>query len=62
MSANNFILITKKDDKFVAKMLDADTGGEIDFICAEDKLEDTIKKANDYMEHEEVEYGLSISI
>ena len=61
MSADNYILIQKKDGKWIAE----DTFSEGGLICKvseEDTLEEVIKKANRYMGEELVEYGLTISI
>lgn len=58
MSANNFLKIEKD---YTIKECDADT-----FYCSKiakgKSLRDAIKIANKYMEENEVEYGLRISL
>jgi hypothetical protein len=67
MSANNLLKIKKINNTrkpvFELEELDADTGKRIgrDSLGVFDDLEKAIKCANDYMETEEVEYGLYIS-
>jgi len=61
MSANNYLLITKKDSIYAIKNVDADGCGEFSIGTAS-TLEEAIKKANIYMQTEEVEYGLEINI
>ena len=62
MSANNYLLITKKDSIFAIKNVDADGCGEFSIGTAT-TLEEAIKKANAWMAcGNEVEYGLEIRI
>lgn len=66
MSANNYLNITKKDNRFYVQEKDMDTGSV--FKVSEfnkdgyTSLEEAIKVANDYMKYEEVEGGLDIDI
>lgn len=62
MSANNYISIRKKEDKFTAKELDADGGGVITNFGVFDTLEESIKVVNNYQMENEVEYGLDIRL
>lgn len=61
MSANNELLISFSEEKkkWIVRNVDVEGGGG--FLVAEARtLEGAIKKANEYMEEEEVEYGLRI--
>lgn len=62
MSANNFILIKKnhKGTAYSVQECDADTGSEIEFIGTFVQLDTAIEAANEFMEKQEVEYGLQI--
>ena len=62
MSANNQLVIYKKGKKFVVGHLDLDCGWHKKKMIIKDTLEEAIKAANEYMEINEVEYGLSIKI
>ena len=62
MSANNQLVIYKKGDKFVVGHLDLDCGWNEKEMIVKETLEEAIKYANDFMEENEVEYGLSIKI
>ena len=62
MSANNQLVIYKKEKKFVVGHLDLDCGWYQKEMFIEDTLEEAIKKANKYQEENEVEYGLQIKI
>ena len=62
MSANNQLIIYKKKNKFIVGHLDLDCGWHDREIFIEDTLENAIKKANKFMEKNEVEYGLNIKI
>jgi hypothetical protein len=62
MSANNQLVIYKKDDKFVVGHLDVDCGWHNKEMITADTLEEAIKEANKFMGEEEVEYGLKINI
>lgn len=67
MSANNLLRIRKldyDDPVFELEELDADTGKRIgkNPIGMFLNLEKAIKAANEYMETEEVEYGLDIRL
>lgn len=62
MSANNKIVIYKKEEKFVVGHLDLDCGWHEKEMFMTDTLEEAIKKANKFMKENEVEYGLDIRI
>ena len=62
MSANNQLVIYKKDKKFVVGHLDLDCGWHQKEMIIENTLEKAIKKANEWMSENEVEYGLDIRI
>ena len=61
MSANNALKIKKIGLVWEIRNIDVDSGEG--FLVDEGiDLEDAIRKANDYMREEEVEYGLDIKI
>lgn len=62
MSANNQLVIYKKGQQFVVGHLDVDCGWHKKEMIIKNTLEKAIKAANEFMEIEEVEYGLSIKI
>lgn len=63
MSANNFILIRKKKDgNFLVQHCDADTGHEIESLGVFKNLEQASKTANNFIDENEVEYGIKINI
>jgi hypothetical protein len=62
MSANNQIIIYKKKDKFIVGNLDLDCGWNEKEMIVKDSLEEAIKSANEWMQENECEYGLSIKI
>ena len=62
MSANNQLVIYKKGKKFIVGHSDLDCGWHQKEMFVEDTLEEAIKKSNEYMEENEVEYGLDIRI
>lgn len=62
MSANNQLVIYRKGKKFIVGHLDVDCGWHEKEMIIADTLEEAIKKANEYIEIEEVEYGLSVRI
>ena len=61
MSANNQIIISRKDNTFTIKECDADTGHVNQDLGVTSSLGDAIRKANRYMKKNEVEYGISFS-
>ena len=62
MSANNCLVIYRKKNKFIVGHLDMDCGWHEKEMFVENTLEKAIKKANEFMRVQEVEYGLSIKI
>lgn len=62
MSANNQLVIYKKDDKYIVGHLDMDCGWHEMEMFVRDTLEEAIKAANGFMEEEEVEYGMRIDV
>lgn len=62
MSANNKIIIKKKNNKWVIIHWDLDCGKMNDKFPKFDSLEEAVKEANKFMEIQEVEYGLSIKL
>ena len=62
MSANNQLVIYKKGKKFVVGHLDLDCGWNEKEMIIKDTLEEAIKAANEFMEDNEVEYGLNIKL
>jgi hypothetical protein len=61
MSANNQLLITKREEKYVVTDIDVDTGSEYE-VAVKDTLEEAIRSANRVMEDVVVEYGLRVDI
>ena len=61
MSANNYIKIYKEDMEYCVEERNMDTGKVIEDLGGWADLESAIRCANDFMEREEVEYGLDIS-
>ena len=64
MSANNELLIYKKDEKWeiVDKCVEFDIETHSGFIVDKtNNLEDAIDIANEYMKENEVEYGITFS-
>lgn len=60
MSANNQLTIHKKDNKYILKNVDMDTGkGFVEGKFS--TLKEARDKAKEIMRSEEVEYGLKIS-
>lgn len=55
MSANNYLLLDTK--KHILKVCDADTE-KCETLCTEKSTEEVLTKAEEYMEENEVEYGL----
>lgn len=62
MSANNKIKIYRRELEWCVYEVDAETGGIITTLGDWDDLESAIQCANDYMEENEVEYGLQIKL
>ena len=62
MSANNKLIIYKKDKKYIVGHLDVDCGWHDKEMFVEDNLEKAVKKAEKFMSEEIVEYGLDINI
>ena len=62
MSANNELVIYKKGEKFIVGHMDLDCGWNQKEMIVSDTLEEAIKKANEFMLENEVEYGLKIMI
>ena len=62
MSANNELVIYKKGKKWIVGHRDIDCGWHEKEMIVEDSLEKAIKKANEYMGENIVEYGLNIPI
>lgn len=64
MSANNYILIrkSKKTGKWSVAMRDADTQWQFGTRYAFENLEDAVKKADEMMTDEEVEYGIHFDL
>lgn len=62
MSANNYILIRRQPNGFIAEERDADTGDVNCDVATSDSLEEIIRKCNQYMGEVTVEYGLEIRI
>ena len=60
MSANNEIRIIKKGKKYVIYHWDIEGGKLSDKFTEYDNLEDAVREANNFMEENEVEYGLNI--
>lgn len=61
MSADNFILITKNKDKYIAQEKSMN-GGNLSFKAEHKNLEGIIGKSNEYMTENIVEYGLEFHI
>ena len=60
MSANNLILIKETlEGTYILSQIDVDCGSPFEIGEAKD-LKEAIKKANDYMEENEVEYGYKV--
>ena len=61
MSANNQLVINRKQNGLY-KVADVDVDTAAEFVVANDVdgLDVAIEKANDYMQENEVEYGLNI--
>ena len=64
MSVNNQLKITKEDDLYVVREIDADTQGVHQEVGKYKTLEEAVKMANKYMREVPygVEYGLDIDI
>ena len=62
MSANNQLVIYKKDKQFIVGHLDMDAGWHEKEMIVKDTLEEAIKAANEWMKENEVEYGLDVRI
>ncbi len=62
MSANNQLIIYRKDDKFIVGHKDIDCGWNNKEMIVEDTLEEAIKSANEWMSENICEYGLDIRI
>ena len=62
MSANNYILILRKDDDYLVEDRDAETDGVHTVITCTKKLEDAIHMASLYRDENDVEYGLQIRL
>lgn len=66
MSANNRLIILKREGKFILREQDVedldDSGSEIADGGPFNSLEEAVEAANDYQLDHEVEYGLQILI
>lgn len=61
MSANNILIIRKKDNKWEIRDTDVEAGMQGYTVDRTNTLEDAIDIANEYMKENEVEYGLRIT-
>lgn len=58
MSANNYILIRKKEGSYIVQCKDADTGHGYDIMQPTKSLRKAVTLAEKYCTEEDVEYGI----
>ena len=62
MSANNQLVITKTKTGYILKHIDMDCGEMRDKWPTFTTLEEAVNAANDFLEENEVEYGMDIDL